>query len=95
MGIEHLFSLVAVGESIPKAHLLYPCPAYLRRIITDVLGRTQGLVQVHRHLFLAAPYTYSGLLIWFLTSPRKKNGSFKFSPIFSTFLFHLVTLTRM
>lgn len=57
MDIEHLFRLVAVGESIPKAHLLYPWPVYLWSIIADALGRIQGLVQVHRHLFLAAPYT--------------------------------------
>lgn len=72
-GIEHLFSLVAVGKSTPtKAHLLSPCPWSPVSIPNRCLGKIPCLFQVH--FFLTVPHPYSGLLIWSLTSPWRKNG---------------------
>lgn len=68
-GIQRLLSLVAVGE--PTIPTEVPLPVTMvsmflfdyGEFIKDALGMIPHHVQVHRHLLLAVPHTFSGLVI--------------------------------
>lgn len=100
-GFQSLLSLVAAGE--PTIPTEVPLPVTMvsmflfdyGEFIKDALGRIPHHVQVHRHLLLVAPHTFSGLFIRFLTLPWRKCGYFKFLPTITAFLFCLDTLSRM